>query len=426
MKLIESIKKIYTKEYWILLGIGFLPFVWKVLEIALFAGLESSIKVLGQIALIGIIFKVFEETLINPLYKIFNAENYKDDNEKPILAKKFLVYYAFAVVVFTAIIFALIIPIMKVSKVPENIFNETVTFLRVYIVASGVNVVSKYLYTFSVITKQTKQMLVYFITKAVFTSLLFVILIPKFSFGLGAMGVAIAELIVGVATIVYLAFKLPKTENKQIDFNKKEYFALMGYCFAETIIRNVVYYFVILVMLNMLDNQNLYFVANEYIWSLLLVPTLAQSTLIKQNLAQQKDASLKDYFINSVLLILFMIVLLPLALFVFSKIYNLANYMDYFYVLLKLFPCYIVFVFDSVIEAYFISAGKMLHILIQNLITNILIYLTAYICYLCGVWVVTLDTLILLFNLGVIVSSIYTIVAFIVIKNKENKSRKTQ
>ena len=403
-----------------MLGIGFLPSLCKVLEIALLAGIESSIKILGQIALVGIIFKVFEEGLLNPLYKIFSSENYTTAEEKTALAKKFLLYYSLATALFTAIVFVLTIPIMQVSKVPQSIFCETINFLRVYIIASGVGVVSKYLYTFSVITKDTKHMFIYLISKVLGTTILFLLFVPQFCLGMGAMGVAISELIINLVTLIYLAFKLPKTE-KSTAFNKKQYFKLMGYSFTETIIRNVVYYFVILVMLNMLDNQNLYFVSNEYIWSLLLVPTIAQSSLIKQNLAQDKETTLKPYFINSLLLVGFMVILLPLAVLIFSGVYNLANYMDYFYVLLKLFPCYIIFVFDSVIEAYFISTGKMLHILIQNLTTNILIYLTAYICYLCGVWVVTLDTLILLFNLGVVVSSIYTITIYLIIRYRECK-----
>ena len=97
---------------------------------------------------------------------------------------------------------------------------------------------------------------------------------------------------------------------------------------------------------------------------------------------------------------------------VFKYIYNLADYKLYFSTLLKLFPCYIIFVFDSVIEAYFISTGKLKHILIQSILTNIGVYLTAFILYLCKILPITLNTIIILFNLGVIVSSAYTITIY--------------
>ena len=57
---VKSLKKIYSKDFFIFLGVGFLPLVWKVLEIALLAGFANALNILGQLALIGIIFKVFE------------------------------------------------------------------------------------------------------------------------------------------------------------------------------------------------------------------------------------------------------------------------------------------------------------------------------------------------------------------------------
>ena len=98
---------------------------------------------------------------------------------------------------------------------------------------------------------------------------------------------------------------------------------------------------------------------------------------------------------------------------VFKNIYNLENYTIYFITLLKLFPCYIIFVFDSVIEAYFIAAGKLKYILNQTIITNIGVYLTSFILYVLNILPITLNTIIILFNLGVIVSSTYTILTYV-------------
>ena len=59
MKKIETIKKVYCKDYFILIGIGLLPLLWKVLEISLLSSFDNSLKILGQTALISIIFKIF-------------------------------------------------------------------------------------------------------------------------------------------------------------------------------------------------------------------------------------------------------------------------------------------------------------------------------------------------------------------------------
>ena len=72
MTKVNFFKKIYSKQYLILIGIGFLPLLWKILEFAFLSGFENALKILGQITLIGIIFKVFEESILNPLYKILS------------------------------------------------------------------------------------------------------------------------------------------------------------------------------------------------------------------------------------------------------------------------------------------------------------------------------------------------------------------
>jgi hypothetical protein len=406
MKKIESIKKIYCKEYFVLVGIGFLPLLWKILEISLLSSFDNSLKILGQTALISIIFKIFEETLLNPLFKILK----KDTEEINIfIAKRFFKNYLIVTLIFTCSILLSINPIMKISMIPSYLFDDCLSFSKLYVIGGGLGIISKYLLTFNIINQDTKKMFIYLLTKSLLTSLLFIILIPK----IGVNAIAISELTINSLIVIYFTITFPKSNKINYLFDKKEYFKLTGISFSETLIRNIVYYFVILVLLNVIDNQDLYFISNEYIWSLMLVPTLAQSSLIKQRISNDSNHSLKPYFINCMILVIFMILLLLISPIVFNYIYNLENYTIYFLTLSKLFPCYIIFVFDSVIEAYFISKGHLKYILIQSIITNIGVYLTAFILYSCNILPITLNTIIILFNLGVIVSSTYTILTYI-------------
>jgi hypothetical protein len=409
----KTLKKIYNKEYLLLVAIGFLPLMWKILEISFLSSFPNALKILGQIALISIIFKVFEESILNPLFKILSNQNIKSEEEKQTIVNKFLVCYLIATIIFTLLVFTFSKTILKISKVPDYLFLETLEFLKIYIIASGFGIISKYLYTCSLINKDNRKMLIYFLIKSVATTILFICLVPKFLLGLGVKGIAISELMINIIIIILLLNTRFKVSKQKTNINFKECFKLCCFSFAETLIRNVVYYFVILVFLNMLDNQDLYFVSNEFIWSIMLVPTLAQSSLIKQDFASNKNSSLKPYFINCFILISFILILIPIAFIVFKYIYKLENYMGFFVVLLKLLPCYLIFIIDSIIESYFISIGKMHHVLVQTFITNILVYMTSLILYLCGVWTPTLNSIILLFNLGVIISSAYTISVYI-------------
>ena len=174
-------------------------------------------------------------------------------------------------------------------------------------------------------------------------------------------------------------------------------------------------------MLNTLNNQDLYFIANDFVWSVMLIPTIAQNDLIKQNVSQDNNTSLKDYLLNSVLISIFICLMIPVAFVIFKHVFNFANYLDYFSTLLKLIPCYLIFIFDNVIESYFIAVGEMQYVFILTFITNIIVYLTSYIFYICGLWIVTLNGIILVFSAGMILSSAYTIGCYIYKKHKAKK-----
>ena len=117
----KSVKSIYNKNYLLFVLIGFLPLIWKILQIVFLTPFENAMNILGQMSLMAIIFKVFQETLINPLFKIFGDES----NKKSYLAKKYFLFISLSTLIFTTIIFLLTPQIMTLSKVPQEIFNES-------------------------------------------------------------------------------------------------------------------------------------------------------------------------------------------------------------------------------------------------------------------------------------------------------------
>ena len=416
------LKRIYTKEYLLFLAIGFLPLIYKVFQIAFLNSFDNAIKILGQMALIEIIFKIFQETIINPLFKIL-GKNDNAEEVKNYFARKLLIVYSAICLAFALSIFFLVEPIMNLSQIPTEIFVSTKSFLQVMIFVNGINVIAQYLYTFNIISKNTKNIFVYFLISSLATLILGIILIPKFAFGLGVIGLAISILVVKVAQLVYFLFTMPKvSNNKHEHFDGKRYLKLCLLSFFETLTRNLTYYFVVLVLLNTLNNQDLYFIANDFIWSVMLIPTIAQNDLIKQNVSQNNNESLKGYLLNSVLISIFIGLMVPVAFILFKYVFKFSNYLDYFLTLLKLLPCYFVFIFDNVIESYFIAIGKMQYVFIQTFITNIIVYMTSYIFYLCGVWIVTLNGIILVFSAGMVLSSAYTIGCYLYEKKKIKKA----
>ena len=155
------LRKIYTKEYLLFLVIGFLPLIYKLLQLLFLSSFENAIKIIGQMVFIEIIFKIFKETLINPLFKTL-GENDNSEESKNYYAKKLLMVYSLICVSFTVLIFLLINPIMEFSKIPAEIFNSTKTFLQIMVFVNGLGVIVQYLFTCSVLSKTTKTYLFIF------------------------------------------------------------------------------------------------------------------------------------------------------------------------------------------------------------------------------------------------------------------------
>jgi len=407
------LRKIYTKEYLLFLVIGFLPLIYKLFQILFLSSFENAIKIIGQMVFIEIIFKIFKETLINPLFKILGKNDNSEEN-KNYYAKKLLIFYSMVCIAFTILIFLLINPIMEFSKIPAEIFTSTKTFLQIMTFVNGIGVIVKYLFACSVISKNNKGILIYFLISSLFMLILDIIFIPTFTLGLGVNGLAISMMIVNFSQLVYFVTTLPKSKKQNSHtFDKKNYVKLCLFSLIESLTRNLTYYFIVLVLINTLNNQDLYFMSNEFVWSIMLIPALAQNDYIKQKVSQNNHESLKPYFVNSFLIIGFICLMIPVALILFKYVYRFGNWNDYFFTLLKLTPCYFIFIFDNVIESYFIASGKMFHVFVQTFLTNIVVYLTSFLLYMCGVWQVTLDSIILVFSAGMILSSAYTICVYI-------------
>ena len=405
------------RNYLLFVVIGYLPLIWKFFQIFCLTSFPNALKILGQLSLMAIIFKIFQETIIQPLYRQF-GDNFSN---KAFLAKKYFKYILIVCCIFTLIVFVVTPQIATISKIPSEIFKESVIFLKLSCVSFGLNIIVQFLYTFNIVSQNTKNVVVYLLVNSIVLLFLNFVFCSKYCLRMGVNGVAYSNIIINTFLIFYLYFSLSKEKSEHFAINKKEYFKLATISFAETLIRNVVYYFIILVFLNILNNQDIYYVSNEFIWSVMLVPVLAQSTLIKQLLAKDCNQPLKKYFINTIFLSLFIILLVPFAYLLFRYVYKFSDYSLYFSTLVKLVPCYILFCFDSVVEAYFVASGKLHHILIQTILTNLVVYGIAYILYLFNVWTITLDAIILLFNLGMIVSSCYTLCVYFYIKLKKDQ-----
>ena len=416
-----------NKVFYLLILITFMPSILQILNVIFITNIQNAVKVMSQISFLLIIYKVFEETALTPLFKILSEHK---NNKELRLAKikKYFTIITLFTAIFTALIYILLPTIISFSEVPSYIVEETILFFQISVISLSVTVLIKLLYQGNLISKNNKNLFIYLCINVFANIILNIFSSSSFSFSLnlGAIGIAISGLIVNVGVLIFFLIKLllRKVKSEKLKVDLKEYFKLSGISFAETFIRNLAYYVIILTFLNIIDGQDSYYLANGIIWNFLLVPTLAQNSLIVQDYAEKKEFTLKPYFKQAIITSVLFVILTPLVYLLFRFGYNLNNYTEVFYVYLILVPFYVIFNFDAVIETYFVVIGKLNYVLIQTVVTNVLLYGTAFVLYLTKVWIPTLFTISLLMGLGVFVSSLVTVVLYFKQKKLTDKEQK--
>jgi Na+-driven multidrug efflux pump len=83
---------------------------------------------------------------------------------------------------------------------------------------------------------------------------------------------------------------------------------------------------------------------------------------------------------------------------------------------------YVVFCFNCLFDGYFYGIGKTVYMTIQSFITNVLVYVSAFILYSLKIWIPDLESTALLFGLGILVDSLISAVFYFwVCSNNKDK-----
>ena len=165
-------------------------------------------------------------------------------------------------------------------------------------------------------------------------------------------------------------------------------------------------------MMNVVEEQGTYWVANGFIWSWLLLPFYPLADLLKQdtsgpNLINHKEKTYAYFGIATAMCILW-IVTIPLWDTFVSDVLNASDYEKIVDLVLILLPFYILFSYNTLMDSVFYGKGRTELLAIQSIITNVSVYGTAFVLFKMDVFSPTLTTIALLFGTGIAVDSVVT------------------
>ena len=433
-KVIKSFKNINHKLFISLLVMGLVPTIYTTLRVFWLGNLPGdwSYSIAGQLSRINLIYEVINEAIILPLF-YFVGKVLENKKELTNRMKTGLLITLGIYIVLSIFIMTCTNPLLKLMATDPSIIEASATYIRIEAIANVFGILSQ----FSLVGLVTlgKDKLVYVLTgvKLILCVVLDLFLVSSLSCSanLGVNGIGISNIIVNVlifrTTLVLLAKNGVNVINKEkMDFKwAKEFVKIGGISGLESFVRNLAYMVMIARMVNVVNEQGTYWVANNFIWGWMLLPITQLGELIKQEVSTNKDALKNNslgYFAITGMTVIVWCALIPTYKPFMQYVLNYSDVDKLFELVMVLFGFYILYAIQNVFDNTFYGLGKTHYMLFESVVTNSIYYGTAFILYVTGAWQPTLIGIALLFGIGNAFDSVVSLGAywFLLKKHKIN------
>ena len=379
----------------------------------------------------GIIFEIVEEALFLPLY-FFIANELNNEENMNNKVRTGLIFIFFIYFIFSAILIIFAKPLLTLMAQNKELIDESVTYIRLESIAIIFSILYKFIIVVLVSMQKEKAMYIFLFIQITLIILLDTLFIStlNISLNLGVNGIAITNIIVNSFLFLISLFYLNKTmrlkilEKQKLDFSWiKSLIKIGSISGLESFVRNLFFIVMIVRMVNVVGEQDTFWVANKFIWGFLLLPILSLGELIKRDCGENKNNISKNtigYFFITAVIILLWVLAIPLYKPFMKHILSIPNYEDVYFIVFISIWFYVLFAFNNILDSIFYGRGKTSYMLFQSLTINILFYGSMFILYRMGIYKPTLFSISLMFGTGIALDSILTFFIFAWMIKKEN------
>lgn len=431
-KIITSFKGINHKLFLALLVMGFVPTIYTTIRVFWMGNIPGdwSYSIAGQLSWINLIYEVINEAIILPLFyfigKVLSDKKELTNRMKTGLLITLVIYLILSIIMLTCAT-----PLLKLMATDPSILESSATYIRIEAIANVFGILCQYALVGLVTLGKDK--IVYILTgiKLILCLLFDTFLVSTLacSANLGVNGIGISNIIVNL--ILFILMMLLLYKNGINIFNKekmnftwaKEFAKIGGISGAESFVRNLAYMVMIARMVNVVNEQGTYWVANNFIWGWLLLPITQLGELIKQETATNKNAVKSNslgYFTITAITILVWCALIPLYKPFMQYVLNYSDVDKLFNLVMVLFGFYVLYAIQNVFDCTFYGLGKTNYMLFESVVTNSIYYGIAFILWITGVWTPNLIGIALLFGIGNAFDTIVSFAAYWFLLKKEH------
>lgn len=431
MKLKTSLNSINYHLYFALLLLGLCPTVYTAVRISLLGQLpnEWAYSIAGQLGWVNLVYEIMNEAILLPLF-FFVGQVVRDRNEFANRIKSGLLVTACIYTGFSLILFCTVKPLLAFMAADSSIIDASAAYIRIESIANIFGMLSSF--ALVALVSLNRERYLYILTAArlilclAFDALL-VSPLPC-SLRLGVNGIGYSNVLVnGLLFLVSLGLLsregLPIFTHSKLSFGwMKELIKVGGISGLESFVRNIAYMLMIVRMMNVVNEQGVYWVANSFIWGWLLLPVTQLAELIKQEVSTNQEAlqtHSRGYFAITGLICLTWIVSIPLWNPFMEYVLGYTDVDTLFRLVLILLGFYMLYAFQNVFDATFYALGKTNYMLLESIATNTLYYGGTFLLYRSGIWTPTLTGIALLFGFGIAFDSVVSLLAYLWLLKKE-------
>lgn len=293
-----------------------------------------------------------------------------------------------------------------VSTANHYLQLETIAFM-VGIIVSFVNVVF-------VVVGKDKNVYIFLAIQTALSIITDFALIPN----MGVYGIAVSNIIVNsvLAIASFVMLYLQKLI-KPCWFHKSDIPILRDwgkvgvFSGVQQFIDNLIYAVMIGRMVNMVAEQGNYWIANNFIWGWLLIPISALTEIIRRDCKDgYRELKQFNYYFIGLATVLLWAITIPAWTPFFKGAQGLTNADEIFLIVIKLAPFYIAYIGCAIVDNIFTGLGKTIYNAINSLIINLVYYGIFFILYLTKAITFTMDTIIIMFGLGMVVHLVVSLI----------------
>ena len=428
---LTNIKSINYKLLAVLLLSAFIPTLYSTLRINYLGSLPEpwAFSIAAQVAWLNVAYEVISEGLLLPLAFIL-GQVIKDKNKFPQRMSMSLIIFASCYALMTLFVLLFTPKLLQLMQNTSDLVTATTHYIRLESIAIFISSIFTFCSLVFVLKNNQKALYQLLILKTLLTICFDTLFVSQTSVSLqlGVNGVAYTNIAVNSILFV-IAFIWLRKEGATFNVFKQENIAWLKQWLRigiksglESFVRNAAFIVMILQLVNQVQQAGVFWVTNQFIWGWLLLPVLALGQLIKQDAACSNGLSkhkVNSYMLLTLIFVTLWVLTIPLWSQFMSGVMGIDNYQPIYQLSLLMLGFYIVFAFNNVIDSYFYGIGRTDLMLYQSLIVNTVFYGAAFYAYQIDWFIPDLESIAIMFGLGITFDAIITFALYRVIRRQE-------